>query len=236
LRRLWILLVTQGRGLKVAPEVYRSRVACVDEVERLLRLLKQPTVHSNDLASGILVRRQRICVRSAPVERIEEGDGLFIGLVLASDGTVVQGPVISLDKGASRAWIHEISSGDPSARGEERPGADAIRSFRQGRRQLVAISSKAKVISPFPALLEADAPETVWRTEYEVELTVRYTHSVIASVSGPPGLTREHVEARIDEDFPQIAAYRGVPVDVDWTLESHRERASYSVKVRDSDE
>ncbi len=236
MRRLWVLIVSEGRALKVAPEVYRSRLVCVDEVERLLRLWKQPIAKSDDVAAGILIRRQRISVRSAPVERIEQGDGLFVGLVLGSDGSVLEGPVISRDKGSSRAWVHEIAGGDPTARGKEPPGADTVYSFRRGRRQLVAISSKAKVIAPFPALLETDAPETAKRTEYEVELTVRYTHAVFASVSGPPGLAREQIEARIDEEFPHIAAYQAVPVDVDWTLESHRERGAHAVKVRDPDE
>jgi hypothetical protein len=236
LRRLWVLIVSEGRTLKAAPEVYRSRLVCVDEVERLLRLLKQPLGKSDDLAAGILVRQQRISVRSAPVETIEQGDGLFVGLVLGSDGSVLEGPMISLDKGSSRAWVHEIASGDLKARGKEPPGADTVCSFRRGRRQFVAISSRAKVIAPFPALLETDAPECAKRTEYEVELTIHYTHAVFASVSGPPGLAREQIEARIDEEFPHITAYQGIPVDVDWTLESHRERGAYAVKVRDPDE
>jgi hypothetical protein len=236
LRRLWVLIVSEGRALKAAPEVYRSRLVCASEVERMLRLWKHPDISSSDLAAGIVVRRQRISVLSAPVERLELGDGLFVGLVLGSDGSVVEGPVISRDKGASRAWVQEIARDDPKARGEEPPGADTVYSFRRGRRHLAAMSSKAKVIAPFPALLETDAPESGKRTEYEVELTVRYTHAVFASVSGPPGLAREEIEARIDEEFPHIAAYQAVPVDVDWTLDSHRERGAYTVKVRDPDE
>ena len=222
--------------MKAAPEVYRSRLVCVNEVERLLLLWRRSTDTSDDLATGIVVGHRRISVLSASVERIEEGDGLFVGLVLGSDGRVVQGPVISLDKGSGRAWAHGISAGTSKARGKEQPGADTVYSFRRGRRQLAAVSSKAKVIAPFPALLETDVPETVKRTEYEVELSVRYTHAIFASVSGPPGLKREEIEGRIDEEFPHIATYRGVPVDVDWTLESHSERGSHSAKVRDPDE
>jgi len=236
LRRLWVLIVTEGRALKAAPEVYRSRLTCVDEVERLLRIWKRAPDPSDDLLAGITVGRRRISVRSAPVERIEEGDGLFVGVVVASDGTVIEGPELALGKGASRAWVHEVAQGDPKSRGEERPGADTVYLFRRGRRQLSAISSKAKVVAPFPALLEIDAPETTKRTQYEVELTVRYTHSVYASVGGPPGLGREQIEARIDEEFPHIAAYQSVPVDVDWALESHRERGAHNIKVRDPDE
>jgi hypothetical protein len=236
LRRLWILIVSEGRALKAAPEVYRSRLVCVDEVQRLLRHWKQRATSSDDLASGIVVGRRRISVLSAPIETLQEGDGLFVGLVLASDGAVAEGPVLSRDKGSSRAWAHEIGSGDPKARGEEKPGADTVYSFRRGRRNFSAISAKAKVIAPFPALLETDAPESAKRTEYEVELTIRYTHEAVASVSGPPGLTRAEIEACIDEEFPHIATHRGIPVDVDWTLETHRERGAYSVKVRDADE
>lgn len=228
--------MSEGRTLKAAPEVYRSRVVCVHEVERLMRFARRPVRKSDDLSAGILVGRRRIVVRSAPVERIDEGDALFIALVLGSDGGVVDGPVISRDKGSSRAWVHQTASGDPKARGEEPPGADTVAMFRHGRKQFAAISSKAKVIAPFPAVLETDAPETAKRTDYEVELSVYYTHSISASVSGPPGLTREQLEARIDEEFPHLAAYRGVPVDVDWTLESHLERGAHSVKVRDPDE
>jgi hypothetical protein len=216
--------------------VYRSRLVCIDEVQRLVRLSKRPVKVSDDLASGILLGRRRVSVLSAPVERLEEGDTLFVGLVLGSDGTVVNGPVLSTDKGSSRAWVHEVVSSDPNARGKEPPGAETISSFRRGRRQFVAISSKAKVVAPFAALLEADVPETTKRTEYEVELTVCYTHSILASVSGSPGLTRAQLEARIDEEFPHIAAHRAVPVDVNWTLDSHREGSAYSVKVRDPDE
>ena len=32
------------------------------------------------VAAGILIHRKRISVRSAPVERIEQGDGLFVVL------------------------------------------------------------------------------------------------------------------------------------------------------------
>ncbi len=236
MRRLWILIVSEGRSLKAAPEVYRSRLVCVSEVQRLLRLGKRPSETSDDLTEGIVIGRRRISVLSASVHRIEEGDGLFVGLVLGSDGRVVQGPVIFFEKGASRAWAHEIAASDPNARGQEQPDADTIYSFRSRRRQFVAVSSRAKVIAPFPALLETNAPEMAKRAEYEVELSVRYTHAVLSSVFGPPGLTREEIEARIDDEFPQIATYRGIPVDVDWTLESHRERGSHSVKVRDPDE
>jgi hypothetical protein len=206
-------------------------------VERLLRLLKpKPPTPPKDLGGGVVVvGRQRISMLSSPVARLEEGDDLFVGLVLGSDGAVVEGPVLSRDKGTNRAWVHEVAQADPKARGQERPGAETIYSFRRGRHSLASISSKAKVIAPYPALLETEAPESTKKTGYEVELTVRYTHAIFATIPGPPGLTREQLEAKIDEDFPHITGYQAVPVDVDWTLESHQERGAYTVKVRDPD-
>jgi hypothetical protein len=234
LRKLWVLVVTEGLTLLTTPEVYRSRIGAEREAERLAERWGRSRGGSADQGDGTFsVGRRRASVLPSPIDRIQEGDGLFVGLVLSADGKVAAGPHLALEKGTSRCWVEDFARAKRKTFVSERPGDDTVYRFRQKGRTFVALSSYAKAIAPFPALLEAEAPEKTNRAGYEIELSVRYTHAVLATIAGEPGLTREELEARIDEDFPNISGYRGVPVDVDWTLESVRERGSYSLKVQE---
>jgi len=234
LRKLWVLIMTEGLALVTTPEVYRSRVGAEREAQRIAERWGRSRAGSVDQVDGTFsVGRRRASVLPSPVDRIQEGDGLFVGLVLSADGKVAAGPHLTLEKGSSRSWVEEFARAKPKTFVSERPGDDTVYRFRQKGRTFVALSSYAKAIAPFPALLEAEGPEKTDRTGYEIELSVRYTHAVLATIAGEPGLTREELEARIDDDFPNIAGYRGVPIDIDWTLESVRERGSYSIKVQE---
>jgi hypothetical protein len=236
LRRLWVLVVTEGSGLLATPEVYRSRVACQREAERLAQRWARSLRRAiEEVEDAFIVGRRRASVLGATATRIQEGDGLFVGLVLTADGGVAVGPELASDRGTSRAWVEQFRK-TPTTFVSERPGDDTLYRFRRKGRTLVAVSSFAKAVAPFPALLEADAPERSTKARYEIELSVRYTHVVLATIEDAPGLSREQVEDRVDEDFPNIARYTGAPVDVDWSLESVQERGSYAVKVQDPDE
>lgn len=238
MRRLWILLVTEGLALKAAPEVYRSRVTCQREAARFAELSKSPrgATPQEDEAGVVTVGRRRICVVPSNIDRILKGDALFVGVVLTSDGSLAAGPVLHRDKGRSRAWVHAVAEGKAKARGAEKPGGDTLYRFRERGRSFIAISSAAKVVAPFAALLENEEGEKTPRTHYEVELSVRYTHALFATIDSEPGLSREELESLIDQDFPHLSAYRGTPVDLDWTLESVEERGAYSLKLQDAKE
>ena len=82
MRRLWVLVVTEGLALRAAPEVYRSRVTCEREAARVALLSKRnDRTPIEELGSGILtVGQRRISVLAASVHRIRKGDALFVGM------------------------------------------------------------------------------------------------------------------------------------------------------------
>lgn len=235
MRRLWVLLVTEGLSLKAAPEVYRSRVTCEREAARLVELSKSSrAAPPQEAEAGITtVGRRRICVVPSNIDRVRKGDSLFAGIVLASDGSLMAAPVLHRNKDQSRAWVHSVAEGKAKSRGSEKPGGDTLYRFRERGRTFIAISSSAKVIAPFAALLEAEEGEKTSRTRYEVELSVRYTHALFTTIESEPSLTRQQLESLIDENFPHLSGYQGTPIEFDWTLESFQESGSYSLKLQD---
>ncbi len=238
MRRLWVLLVTEGLALKAAPEAYRSRTTCEREAARAALLSKrnegtpieevEPGVHA--------VGRRRFSVMAGSVQGIRKGDALFVAVVIGSNGNVVLGPVLHRSKGPSRVWVEHFADGKIKTWVKEKPGEETLCRFREKGKTLLAISSAAKVIAPFAALLEAEEGEKVTRAPYELELSVRYTHALFATIESDPGLSREQLESQIDQDFSHIAGYQGTPVDLDWTLESVEERGSHSLKLQDPQE
>src|SRR5262245_6916316 len=105
-RKLWVLVVTEGLSLLTTPEVYRSRGGAEHEAQRLAERWGRSRGGAVDQGDGTFsVGRRRASVLPSPADRIQEGDGLFVGLVLSADGRVAAGPHLTLEKGSSRSWV-----------------------------------------------------------------------------------------------------------------------------------
>jgi hypothetical protein len=170
------------------------------------------------------------------VDEIVPYDELWVGAVFSRDGRMVEGPVIQTNQSHARAWVDTRGRDDPKRRSAERPGDDTTCTFKLGQKTFFGTATRAKVIAPFPSIVAADLPEVVQSSTYEVEIVATFTHLIQTSIDAIPGLTREQLESKIDEDFPHLGSQRGMLVDLAWELESYEERPGLSYRIQPKDE
>ena len=62
------------------------------------------------------------------------------------------------------------------------------------------------------------------RSEYSVELTACFQFSINTTLEGPPGLTKEELEDRIEADWQSISVETDVLLESHWELDDFEER------------
>ncbi|MET1011369.1 MAG: hypothetical protein ABWY83_03230 [Actinomycetota bacterium] len=62
------------------------------------------------------------------------------------------------------------------------------------------------------------------RSEYVVELTACFQFSINTTIEGPPGLTKEELEDRIEADWQSISVETDVLLESQWELDGFEER------------
>ena len=62
------------------------------------------------------------------------------------------------------------------------------------------------------------------RSEYAVELTACFEFSINTTIEGPPGLTNEELEDRIEADWQSISVETDVLLESHWELDGFEER------------
>jgi hypothetical protein len=165
-------------------------------------------------------------------DEIELNAELWVGAVFGGDGSIVEGPVLHQHLGHARGWVGQQGTDDPHRRSSEPPGEDNRARFKRGRRSFLATATRAKVIAPFAAVLGPDLPEVVQPSTYDIDVVATFTHVLSTSISAEPGLSREALESRIDEDFPHLGFQRGVLTDLNWELDGYRERPGLRYRVQ----
>jgi hypothetical protein len=66
--------------------------------------------------------------------------------------------------------------------------------------------------------------ESEGRSEYVVELTACFQFSINTTIEGPPGLTEEELEDRIEADWQWISVETDVLLESQWELDHFEER------------
>jgi hypothetical protein len=237
MRRLWVLSVTGKGGFQFQPEVYRSRQTAMSSFSQWAGSLGGVVnLEAEGASLGESVNRKvgSLFVSVSPVvtDQIESNAELWVGAVFGRDGSIVEGPVLRQHLGHARGWVQEQGLDDPHRRSSEPPGEDNRAHFKRGRRSLIATATRAKVIAPFAAVLTYELPEIVQPSTYDIDVVATFTHIVSTSVSGQPGLSREALESRIDEDFPHLGLQRGVLTDLTWELDGYQERPGLRYRVQ----
>jgi hypothetical protein len=70
-----------------------------------------------------------------------------------------------------------------------------------------------------PAVSEGEG-----QSEYAVELTACFQFSINTTIEGPPGLTKEELENRIEADWQWISVETDVLLESHWELDGFEER------------
>lgn len=165
-------------------------------------------------------------------DEIEMTGELWVGAVFAGDGSISEGPVLHQDQGHARGWVGAQGADDPRRRSAERPGEDTTCRFKHGGRLHFATSTRAKVVAPFSAVVTMDLPDVVQPSTYDIDVVATFTHVVSTSFSAEPGLSREALESRIDEEFPHLGFQRGMLTDLTWELDDFSERPGLKYRIQ----
>jgi len=237
MRRLWVLCIAARDGFRFQPEVYRSRQAAEFGLKGWIRGLdrREQAKQEPPLSEGsVRVKVGGLHAALDPVltDQIEMTGELWVGAVFASDGSIFEGPVIHQLQGHARGWVSAQGADDPRRRSAERPGDDTTCRFKREGHQFFATSTRAKVIAPFSAVVTMNLPDIVQPSTYEVDVVATFTHVVSTSFSAEPGLSREALESRIDEDFPHLGFQRGMLTDLTWELDDFRERPGLRYRIQ----
>jgi hypothetical protein len=237
-RRLWVLAISDRQGFKFPPEVYRSRQQAIPSLALWIKGLSRDrknlheALAADDQVHAIRVGNVYCAVVPALVDDVAPHDELWIGGVFSAAGLLVDGPTIHRHQGQARGWVTSQGSGDPKAQTAEKPGDDTTCVFKKGSRRLLSTATRAKVVAPYASIVTADLPEIVQPSTYTVEIAATYTHAIETSFEALPGLTREAIESRIDEEFPHLGAQRGMLIDLSWDLESFEERPGLRWRIQ----
>ena len=63
------------------------------------------------------------------------------------------------------------------------------------------------------------------RAEYAVQLTACFQFSIDTTIEGPPGLTKEELEDRIEADWQSISVETDVLLESHWELDHFEEQS-----------
>ena len=237
MRRLWILSVGARDGFRFQPEVFRSRQAAQFALKGWIGGLDrrhQAKANSSLSDGSVRVKIGGLHVALDPVltDEIEMTGELWVGAVFAGDGSISEGPVLHQDQGHARGWVGAQGADDPRRRSAERPGEDTTCRFKHGGRLHFATSTRAKVVAPFSAVVTMDLPDVVQPSTYDIDVVATFTHVVSTSFSAEPGLSREALESRIDEEFPHLGFQRGMLTDLTWELDDFSERPGLKYRIQ----
>jgi hypothetical protein len=236
MRRLWVLSIAARDGFRFQPEIYRSRQGAEFGLGAWIRGLDRKHQSKSAFASGgstrVKIAGLNASIDPVLTDEIEMTSELWVGAVFASDGSISDGPVIHQHQGHARGWVGAQGLDDRKRTSAERPGDDTTRRFKQGGHQFFVTSTRAKVIAPFSAVVTMDLPNIVQPSTYDIDVIASFTHVMSTSISAQPGLSREALESRIDEDFPHLGFQRGMLTDLSWELDDFRERPGLRYRIQ----
>jgi hypothetical protein len=229
MRRLWIVVVFEGRRLRFAPELYPTQLRAEREAYRWGWFLaggdqaKIQTVDEHHWKVG----RANVGLIASRVWELPPDAELWVGVSWGKDGRMRSAGVF-LGKGHAMTWLRALPT-DPNIR----PGIKDHGMFLSinikygelhGGGELTAIAMPAKVAASFDGAIAEALPEIAEASDYEVDLVATFSHVIHTTLRAEPGLTAEGISDRIDREFPNLIGYQGQLVDASWELEEFRER------------
>jgi hypothetical protein len=231
MRRLWVVLVMEGRRLRFAPEVYPTQLRAEREAYRWGWFLAAGEESKVQIVDEHHWRVGRAHVRLVPaqVREIPLAAELWVGVCWGPDGQLAASGVL-LDKYKAMAWLRSIPS-DPNIK----PGTKDHTMYlsvtvKRHDGEVTGLAYQAKVAASFDSAIRDSLPEIPEAVDYEIDLTATFSHAVHTTIRAEPGLTAEAISERVDREFPYLAVYRGQVVDADWELEEFRQIGGHGPK------
>ena len=232
-RRLWVVLVTDGRRLRFAPEVYPTQLRAEREAYRWGWFLaggeeaKIQVVGEHHWRIG----RTRVHLVPAQVREIPLASELWVGVCWGPDGQLAATGVL-LDKFKAMAWLRSIPS-DPNIKSGTKDHTMYLsRTVKRYDGELTGHAYQAKVAASFDSAIADSLPEIPEAVDYEIDLTATFSHVIHTTIRAEPGLTAEGISERVDREFPNLAGYQGQLVDAEWELEEFKQIGGQLPKPR----
>ena len=180
MRRLWLVLVMEGRRLRFAPEVYPTQLRAEREAYRWGWFLaggdesKIQVVDEHHWRVG----RTRIRLVSAQVREIPLAAELWVGVCWGPDGQVAATGVL-LDKYKAMAWLRSIPS-DPNIKpGTKDHTMYLSRTVKRYDGELTGLAYKRRW--PLPSTQRSPSPCLRFPKRSTTRLT-SWRHSVMSSI------------------------------------------------------
>jgi hypothetical protein len=224
MRRLWVVLVIEGRRLRFAPEVYPTQLRAEREAYRWGWFLGGGEESKIQIVDEHHWRVGRTHVRLVPaqVREIPLAAELWVGVCWGTDGQLAATGVF-LDKYKAMAWLRSIPRDQNIKPGTKDHTMYLSVIVKRNDGEVTGLAYQAKVAASFDSAIAESLPEIPESVDYEIDLTATFSHVIHTTIRAEPGLTAEGISERVDREFPNLAGYQGQLVDAEWELEEFRQ-------------
>jgi hypothetical protein len=214
---VFIVMVTSGTIIEYAPEVYRSRSLAANEAERwawsLSTSLQRPV--NRPFEDRWEIGDHDVRLVSADATGVDLTREWWVGTHWTSDGSPDPEARLISGKAAAREWV-EQEPGQPMNELHETRWAIAA-SFGPEDDE-VSVAHLAKICDRLE-------PKPLAYVEYDIELTGTFVQTISGTLEGPPGLSRDGVDALIERNWAELSANTDVLLESSWEIERFTERS-----------
>ncbi|MEO8424954.1 MAG: hypothetical protein ABI595_13720 [Actinomycetota bacterium] len=230
------MAVMESTALRFAPEVYPTQGRASKEAYRWRWFLsrgdesKVVEVAENHWRIG----RTHVHLGTAGLSRLPDDAAIWVGLQTKGP-SYDAGFALFPDRNSARAWV---TSGSTYMKRRSREHA-LFTSAEYGSENvdLWVAAYAGKIGASFDAAIDTPLPEPQEAGQYEVRVTATYSYAIHATITSDKGLTEEELGEVIERKFPDLSAYRGMPIGASWQLESFKElNAGRSVRSQPNED
>jgi hypothetical protein len=213
---VWALIITDGTIVEFPVEVYIDGDRAQRESERWASALSDIVHQTIERpfegrweVGGLDVRLVK-----CSVESFNQNDEWWVGTHWTADGYPEPEALLLPGRHVARDWVL-VQPGDLPLMSFD-DGKEAISAaYGVGDLESISVAHLAKVVG-----IGRTRPTDV---TYDVEITGTFVQLINAQVFGPPGLSREAIETRIEQNWAELSAEAHVLLESSWELESFRE-------------
>lgn len=222
MRRLWVIAVTESTELRFAPEVYPTQGRASREAYRWRWFLskgdesKVKEVAENHWQIG----RMHVHLGAAALSRLPHEAEIWVGLQTRGPSHS-PGFAIFADRSSARAWV---TSGSTYMKQRSREHAMFTSAeYGSEKTDLWVAAYAGKIGASYDAAVDISPPEPEESAQYEVRITATYSYAIHATITSEQGLSEEGIGEVVERKFPELSAYRGMPIAANWQLDSFKE-------------
>ena len=209
MRRLWIVVVFEGRRLRFAPELYPTQLRAEREAYRWGWFLSGGDQSKVQIVAEHhwKVGRTHIFLIASHVWELLPDAELWAGVSWGEDRQLRSSGVF-LGKYHAMSWLRSLPT-DPNIRpGTKDHGTSVSIEIKYGELhgggEVNAIAMPAKVAASFDGAIAASLPAVVEAADYEVDLVANFSHAIHTTIRSEPGLSAEGIRELIDREFPNL--------------------------------